>query len=704
MTQEEMIQNILKERRIKAQISEYLADDYSISEDRGMLGHPFSIEYNPTLDAIHLGFSTDEERPFDKPVLFIPAHSLGIKSTSIRVESMQDDHLANGMYYSLDDIKEALEKELLQDGPDTIYVAWKTGKRFSATELISDLICKLTKLNSYSYLIASNEVENGVRYEHLRELRPESEEEKRQKVDLGRFWTGRADMPSGRYSAAPLGSGKYIFGFEVERALTEYIRLEKRKEQELGGGSQEIDGLDIVPPVGPLPPEKTPSQITSTPEEHPVVPTEEPEISLPLQEEPHKGPKAETPETDGITENEPTPPQPQKEEPELNKDELLTVILRKGKIPNKILVTLLPLIMASLIFLEGLGLEDEKIIQKIEEELINAHISISQMEQISVEDQYRNAFDRLGVKIGMPETMQKGVQYHESSDFDRGGKNATGVFGSKIRPEGDYVVESYSLVLPDGTLAVTWKDGTKLEDFVKETCDKYSVTIEQLSIRLHIGSPVAGWVVFEDIGSLQNNANNLKDAKVILEEKEIYQGVIENFEGQTITFDSEGQSVTINVVDENGNLLAPGTIVQGSDGQSYKITELSTQAVTNTYEQEVLTGNKKLTWRFSNISKEEWLLNAAAAALGIGTIIVTRKKEEEYAQLTDEQLDQMINEVKQRYSSESVFARAVMRVTGRAINPNLEYIYGSSAATLRASVVDQETTLEELGNMKGNRR
>lgn len=682
MSNEEIINKILEERSRNMNLSEHYASGYRISEQTGLLGNPTILEkHNNTMSEIKIIPSTIEERPLDKHIFLDPKNGMGMQVRDLIISTVDEGlnfKFRDGTYLSLNDFVDVLERDLFNDGPDTVYVAWKTGQVFDQAGLIHDIIKKVAK--KQDYLKVKSTIKKNTHYEQITDVHYDSD--KKVKTEMGSFVTDKK---------IDLGNGKYIFAFDLEKALTDYIKMDKVKKASVGafkspdsfegdiptdemeaGKSQIDDNIAISPDI--------PTKPTGEPDNGENEPQKEGELHLP-----------------------PLPPEPPKvkifddlEEP--SKDEIYTVILRKGKIPPHILKRILPAIFALVVFLQGLGFDKEEITEKVQEKLEKAGYSFSQMVEIpkSEEELYIDNMKEKGVIVGEQAEVKSGTTYHESSDYDRGGKNNTGTFGEGIRDEGKYTVESISAILPDGTIVDTWKEGTELSAYAEEVALQYNLNVSDIVFRVHLTNPVAGWVNVEYVEGTTKDNPNIKISDVTLEEKERFTGTIENFNGNTITFNNGNVNVTINVVDENGDYLAPGTVVVGSDGEQYKVNELSVTSETKTTEKVV--GEKNvLKFDFTDIKLENMLAGLSVAALGLAAAHVLNKKYVETAQLTKAQLITLIDNAARRYKNVSAFEKAVKKATGKKV------LKKPAQEELLDSLISWDTTIEQIGEMKGSR-
>ena len=116
-----------------------------------------------------------------------------------------------------------------------------------------------------------------------------------------------------------------------------------------------------------------------------------------------------------------------------------------------------------------------------------------------------------------------------------------------------------------------------------------NLTLEDVQIRLHIGNTAdntrTGWIDISELIKEDQVERQVESQEMVVTAN--YDGVQENFNGSTIEIDTADGKVTLNVVDANGNLLAPGSIVVGSDGKEYQIGSLNLSTVEVMQEQTV---------------------------------------------------------------------------------------------------------------------
>lgn len=225
-------------------------------------------------------------------------------------------------------------------------------------------------------------------------------------------------------------------------------------------------------------------------------------------------------------------------------------------------------------------------------------------------------------------SLLSGVSKTFGVEFDKEGKQA-----------GDYRVTGFSIV-HDGKIIAALEDfnaldnTTNLGDYINQALEKSGLTMDDIQIRVHVGSNQdytrAGWGDITDF----INADTITDDMLqrVAQEVSCASGTIDNFEGNSIEI---MDGVTIQVVDNFGNLLPAGSHVIGSDGQEYIINQISlesqekekTQTISYESNETVqVKEGKKLVWNIQNCSLMVGVLPALAA---VGLAVANKKKNEE---------------------------------------------------------------------------
>lgn len=237
LTKEEILKKLKKLREDNKFNAELFGKGYGFSEPGGMISYPESLETAYDLDKIIIGYGYHEEDPFGRAVFAVDKNYNYQRLRNIPGDDLEVTKLPFGEFVSVKDFKEALERELSYDSSDTIYVAWKTGKTFNKNALIKDIVKSV--LASSVYLKANYGItKQDTFFEELTMI--DTTGEKTIKTDLGRFPIDRKKVK--------LGDGKYISAFEIEKALTNYVKMDKRQRniETIGGISRGVDISDEI--------------------------------------------------------------------------------------------------------------------------------------------------------------------------------------------------------------------------------------------------------------------------------------------------------------------------------------------------------------------------------------------------------------------------------------------------------------------------
>ena len=310
----------------------------------------------------------------------------------------------------------------------------------------------------------------------------------------------------------------------------------------------------------------------------------------------------------------PTPQQPKKE------------IYKVTKI-DKIKLSMLPLIMAAIISLFGNIIQPPTDII-IPDQVLNSTILNYEANEIiekkvleTIEEAIKRAYS--GINIGAFIHTYPGLQFHESSDWEFGGANGMNVFGSDIRPDGNYVIEYISIIYNGQIIKVTMKAGDNLYDVLKAVADQYGVSITDLEAKIHLTGPVAGWV---DVNELLKDVLNRQVKTETTKSESIYKGTLNNYSGGTITFMTPDGPVTIVIKDKYGNFIDDGTTVIGTDGNSYEV-RLELKEVQTVIEGETKTTGWDINWECNSAP----LLTLSAIALAAFlTALTARRRSQEF--------------------------------------------------------------------------
>lgn len=435
-----------------------------------------------------------------------------------------------------------------------------------------------------------------------------------------------------------LPNGEYISATEVEKALEDYVKLEPKKN------------------AGPVEP-KTPVI--------PVIPIDPKIPIIDHYEEEEK--EVEPHEVDPIVEDE--------------LEELLyKVILRyKKAVPPEIIA----LITAILMFLSMLKITDKEVIEKIEQTSVVAPYSITELVESNLDN---TNIDNIQLSTGQEVELDAGTHYYGSSDYEYGGNNTRGIIGSSIRSEGKYTAEYFSFIHNGKIIGTQMNQNQDLYDSLEKIANDNNISVDDIEVKVHFGGPTCGWVSLNDI------RNNVPTKDVDMEvEGATYEGIVDNFNGNSISLKTANGLVSINVCDQNGMLLQPGSVVIGSDGIKYKIGSLEVEKVTTT--KEVVSAEKRLSFSLKNISLNDVIVTALAASLAA---MLLRKDKKVMTEMTNEQILELIENARKEYANDSEFEAAVRTIIG-----DKDLGDKSSIEALREALIAQETTVQDIRNIGG---
>ena len=388
-----------------------------------------------------------------------------------------------------------------------------------------------------------------------------------------------------------LPNGEYVHLDEITKAIQDYVVMHKPEEE--------------IPPI--VPP-----------------------IFIPDDDDKDKGKgEGEGDEPTRITPEDP------------DKDETFRVVKRE-----KMKWSIIPIIVVVVsTILAMIGNQTTITTQDIVQKFIESPTAVTQVvEEYDYETPEEVAERVLSDTIGESVYVDEGIEYHESSDYDSGGANRTGTFGEGIRESGEYDLEGVSVIHDGEIVEVSFEEGETIYEAVERAAQELGVSVEDLTIRVHIGGPVSGWVDFDDL--VANDVWEPQVTSVSLTDGETYRDTLEGEIGDTISITKDdGTVVEIPTRDTDGNLLDAGTMVVGSDGETYRIDELSQVEEERVVGQDVQT-SKHWTFGFNNISKEEALAIAGLGAMSL--LLFGPRKRREMIDLTQGQIDDLVESAADR--------------------------------------------------------
>lgn len=384
--------------------------------------------------------------------------------------------------------------------------------------------------------------------------------------------------------------------------------------------------------------------------------------------------------------DEPTKGQDPKQKPK--KEEKYRVI---DRIKKK--MTIIPIVIAIAGTLAtGFKMEPTFTTEVVQNDRTEAIYMVDELHEKSEQELIDEAVERIqDIKTGDKIQMEEGIEYHESSTYKYGGANKSAEFGGKYREAGEYNVEYISILNDGKRVQVKYNEGESLGENLKETADRLGVSISDLESYLHIGGPVSGWVSTDDLVKFQVD-KSLEDKNVILETSKNIKVENKDFNGSTISINENGTNVDLKVVDENGNLLNPGSIVTGSNGVKYRIQDYNLEQKLDKEEKQIQTG-EHLTWSIHNISSEVALLSAAASLIATK---ISKRNDKKMVTLTESKINELVGNARQKFEHESEFQKAVDSLVSKRIKPEI-----AEKANLKDALIDKQITVEDIENLGG---
>lgn len=384
--------------------------------------------------------------------------------------------------------------------------------------------------------------------------------------------------------------------------------------------------------------------------------------------------------------DEPTKVQDPKQKPK--KEEKYRVI---DRIKKK--MTIIPIVIAIAGTLAtGFKMEPTFTTEVVQNDRTEAIYMVDELHEKSEQELIDEAVERIqDIKTGDKIQTEEGLEYHESSTYKYGGANKSAEFGGKYREAGEYNVD-YISILNDGKIVqVKYNEGESLGENLKETADRLGVSISDLESYIHIGGPVSGWVSTDDLVKFQVD-KSLEDKNVILETNKNIKVENKDFNGSTISIKENGTNVDLKVVDANGNLLKPGSIITGSNGVQYRIQDYNLEQKLDKEEKQVQTG-EQLTWSIHNISSEVALLSGAASLIATK---LSERDDKKMVTLTESKINELVGNARQKFEHESEFQKAVDSLVSKKIKPEI-----AEKANLKDALIDKQITVEDIENLGG---
>lgn len=464
---------------------------------------------------------------------FITEGDLSMRSSNIMLGN-DNKNLQDGVYVNEDEIKNALSKYLNESGENKVIKSKKTGRKVSVDEILE----KTFKCLKDSSVIKLGEKNSKIKNQDSRTVYIKGTGIKNFK---------RAGILMLGNKGFKLPCGEYILEEELQNALKEYVFSNEKKDKKPKSSEEFFKHLEG-------------EEITLKPSDVKVVDIDEKNIHSQNNGDVLK--KLLNMNADSSVEikhNE------EKKDEIPNLDNLVNK-KHKVKKKNKKFLGAALLLASTVAFLSTLGVTGGNVKQK---EIVTKSIeyTVQNYEEKEIQETYKELSDRIAgsLIIGNDSYFPEGVDYHESSDYDFGGRNNNDTIGNKLREEGNYNVDYFS-ILKDGKIVyVESNNGKNLNETINKVSKALNCNEEELQARIHFGGEkVTGWTDFDDY----------KD-KTGIKRKSHTENV---YLGTTIgTMEYNGQNiVTIN--DDENKIEVPfekiGYKIDGKDNKSYVVIDI----------------------------------------------------------------------------------------------------------------------------------
>ena len=570
----------------------------------------------------------------DKSVTIKDKNGLEQRSSSIMMGyNKQSIVLADGSFISEEDIEKAIQEELKRQEPGTLIVHQKTLAQINLDELF-----EMIKEISGAIIIEGKNP--NVKNQDSRNWGVQGKNG--EIIDKGVAFLGNKGIE--------LSPGTYVSVEEIRKALEDYVYAKKiqRKPPEPPKPPR--------PPEGPEPPK-------------PPRPPEGPEPPKPPR--PPEGPEPPKPP------QEPEPPKPP-QEPEEEEEIIIARVVRKYK--SGVAAFLIPIMM----FIGGIDI-DQRYRDIVYQRMVNTEAVTQTIDYDMHTERYRpetkkEAADRVidEMEMGDKVPVKDGEEFYVNSNETGPSKTMGEEFKKEGKEAGDYQITGFAIVVNGEPIEYIEDfngidDQSKLKEFVEEALKKHNLTIDDIEIKVHLGSNKdgsrLGWIDITDLITTDTITPEL--IKEIVEDYSAGSGTITDFTGDTITLPD---GTTIKIVDENGNYLKPGTEVTGSDNQKYRIEKLDVTTETKTISTpeeitESVPDGIKVEWKLNNLALAASLVTALyAIANALSTYKKNKESEENPSLFEFENEKQYIEfkiefrKAKKKYEEESKFGKLMRRV------------------------------------------
>lgn len=464
---------------------------------------------------------------------FITEGDLSMKSSNIMLGN-DNKNLQDGVYVNEDEIKNALSKYLNESSENKVIKSKKTGRKVSVDEILE----KTFKFLKDSSVIKLGEKNSKIKNQDSRTVYIKGTGIKNFK---------RAGILMLGNKGFKLPCGEYILEEELQNALKEYVFSNEKKDEKPKSSEEFFKHLEG-------------EEITLKPSDVKVLDIDEKNIKNQNNEDIlNKLLNMNADSSIEIKHNE------EKKDDIPNSDDLVSK-KHKVKIKNKKFLGTALLLASTVAFLSTLGVTGGNIKQK---KIVTKSIeyTVQNYEEKEIKKTYKELSDRIAgsLVIGNDSYFPEGVDYHESSDYDFGGRNNNDTIGNKLREEGNYNVDYFS-ILKDGEIVyVESNDGKNLNETINKVSKALNCNEEELQARIHFGGEkVTGWTDFDDY----------KD-KTGIKRKSHTEDV---YLGTTIEIMEDNGKNAVIINDNENKIEVPfeniGDKIDGKNNKSYVVTDI----------------------------------------------------------------------------------------------------------------------------------
>ena len=464
---------------------------------------------------------------------FITEGDLSMKSSNIMLGN-DNKNLQDGVYVNEDEIKNALSKYLNESGENKVIKSKKTGRKVSVDEILE----KTFKCLKNSSVIKLGEKNSKIKNQDSRTVYIKGTGIKNFK---------RAGILMLGNKGFKLPCGEYILEEELQNALEEYVFSNERKDEKPKSSEEFFKHLEG-------------EEITLKPSDVKVLDIDEKNIKNQNTEDIlNKLLNMNADSSIEIKHNE------EKKDDIPNLDNLVSKKHKVKRKNKKFLGTAL-LLASTVAFLSTLGVTGGNIKQK---KIVTKSIeyTVQNYEEKEIKETYKELSDRIAgsLVIGNDSYFPEGVDYHESSDYDFGGRNNNDTIGNKLREEANYNVDYFS-ILKDGKIVyVERNNGKNLNETINKVSKALNCNEEELQARIHFGGEkVTGWTDFDDY----------KD-KTGIKRKSHTEDV---YLGTTIGIMEDNGKNAVIINDNENKIEVPfeniGDKIDGKNNKSYVVTDI----------------------------------------------------------------------------------------------------------------------------------